>query len=109
MHRSTLDWSERSRSPHREMLEWYRSLIALRHRLPELTDGRRDQVHVSVDEDDGLIIVKRGRVTLVGTIGTKTLRFSSDGRLELSFPALQQRGNETFLPPDSCAVWVNRD
>ncbi len=109
MRRSTLDWSERARPPHREMLEWYRSLIALRRRLPELTDGRRDQVHVSVDEDDGLIIVKRGRVTLVGNIGTKTLRFSSDGRLELSFPELQRRGAETSLPPDSCAVWVNRD
>ena len=41
MERSVLDWVERERSPHRELLQWYRALLALRHELPELTNGRR--------------------------------------------------------------------
>ena len=130
MARSRLDWSERSKPPHREMLEWYRSLIALRHRLPELTDGRREQVQVSVDEAAGLITVKRGRVTLMGNIGNQSARVPTPpGRLELCFPLpagtserpptakaegdLSERDKEgqgegkTVLPPDSCALWLH--
>lgn len=46
--RSCLDWSERAREPHAELLAWYRRLIALRHAEPELTDPALDAVHVSV-------------------------------------------------------------
>ena len=44
--RSKLDWTEPARDPHRSLLEWYRSLIALRRAEPALTDGRRDRVDV---------------------------------------------------------------
>ncbi len=44
---STLDWSERDRSPHAELLAWHRALLALRrHRVPP-----RSRTVVAHDDD----------------------------------------------------------
>jgi len=37
--RSVLDWAEPDKPEHRELLDWYRALIALRRAEPELADG----------------------------------------------------------------------
>jgi maltooligosyltrehalose trehalohydrolase len=42
--RSCLDWTEPDRPGHRELLEWYRALIALRRSEPALSDPRLDRV-----------------------------------------------------------------
>ncbi len=42
--RSVLDWSEPDRPEHRELLAWYRDLIALRRAEPALSDPRLDTV-----------------------------------------------------------------
>ncbi|SDO54279.1 malto-oligosyltrehalose trehalohydrolase [Actinacidiphila guanduensis] len=42
--RSCLDWTEPDRPVHRELLEWYRALIALRRSEPALSDPRLDRV-----------------------------------------------------------------
>jgi maltooligosyltrehalose trehalohydrolase len=62
--RSKLDWSEVDRDEHGEMLQWYRKLIRLRRRLPQLTDGRLDLVSTSFSEDDQWLVVKRSQVTI---------------------------------------------
>jgi maltooligosyltrehalose trehalohydrolase len=46
-HRSCLDWSEPGKAGHRELLEWYRSLIALRRAEPALTDPQLDAVEAT--------------------------------------------------------------
>ena len=46
--RSQLRWDEVRESPHRELLDWYRSLIALRHRLPPATKPVGQDVQVDV-------------------------------------------------------------
>ncbi len=61
--RSRLRWNELSEPAHKEMLEWYRRLIALRRETPELRDGRLDRVEVRV-EGQRLEMV-RGPVTVV--------------------------------------------
>jgi maltooligosyltrehalose trehalohydrolase len=63
--RSRLDWSEPERSPHREMLAWYRTLIKLRRDEPDLADPRLDLVSVEYDEDAQWIIVHRGAFRVV--------------------------------------------
>jgi maltooligosyltrehalose trehalohydrolase len=63
--RSKLDWSERSRPPHAGLLEWYRSLIALRRRLPDLGTGRLDTVRTRWSEDPPWLVVERGAVMVV--------------------------------------------
>jgi maltooligosyltrehalose trehalohydrolase len=60
--RSKLDWDEPSKEPHGEMLRWYRSLIELRRRLPDLTDGRIERTKVSFDEDERRLTMTRGSV-----------------------------------------------
>jgi maltooligosyltrehalose trehalohydrolase len=59
---SRLDWDEPGREPHRAMLDWYRSLIALRRARPELTDPRLDRVDCAHDESAGWLVVHRGAV-----------------------------------------------
>ena len=62
---SRLDWTELDRSPHREMLAWYRTLIQLRRDEPELGDPRLDRVSVDFDEDARWLVVHRGRFRVV--------------------------------------------
>lgn len=42
--RSCLDWAEAEKPAHRELLEWYRALIALRRAEPALTSPQLDTV-----------------------------------------------------------------
>ena len=63
--RSRLDWTELERSPHHEMLAWYRVLIRLRRAHPDLTDPRLERVAVSYDEDAGWFVLHRGRLRVV--------------------------------------------
>jgi maltooligosyltrehalose trehalohydrolase len=71
--RSKLDWGEVSQPEHASMLAWYRDLISLRRRLPELSDGRREAVEVSCDEAQGWLVVSRGTVTVAANFGTETV------------------------------------
>ena len=67
--RSKLDWPERDRGGYRELLAWYRELIALRRFWPELTDLRLEQVHVDYDEDGRWLVVARGRLRIAASLG----------------------------------------
>ncbi|QGG42091.1 malto-oligosyltrehalose trehalohydrolase [Aeromicrobium yanjiei] len=58
--RSTLDWSEPTSAGHREVLETYRSLIALRREHPELADPSLDGFRVEVADDDSWLVMHRG-------------------------------------------------
>ncbi len=62
---STLDWGELDQERHASLLAWTRDLIALRRARPELSDGRRDQVRVTYDEDARWIVVRRGAIAVV--------------------------------------------
>jgi maltooligosyltrehalose trehalohydrolase len=63
--RSVLRWPERDHNGHARMLAWYRDLIALRRRVPELTDGRLDAVQVRFDEDARWLVMARGPLRVV--------------------------------------------
>jgi maltooligosyltrehalose trehalohydrolase len=57
---SVLDWSQRGEGEHGRMLAWYRSLIDLRRRVPQLRSGRLDEVAVRWDDDARWLVVARG-------------------------------------------------
>jgi malto-oligosyltrehalose trehalohydrolase len=67
--RSKLDWSQPDRGPYRALLDWYRSLLALRRSLPELTDPRLDQVRAEFDEDARWLLVHRGALRIAANLG----------------------------------------
>ena len=59
--RSMLDWSERERKPHADMLAWYRALIDLRRSNGELCASRWPKPPVAYDEQGQWLCFRRGR------------------------------------------------
>ena len=72
--RSKLDWSQPGSEPHAGLLAWYRELIALRRARPELTDPRLDRVSAACDEEARWLVVTRGRLLIVASLGGVPLR-----------------------------------
>jgi maltooligosyltrehalose trehalohydrolase len=68
-----LDWDERTRPPHREVHDWYRTLLRLRRTEPDL---HGHDVSVQVDEDAGTLLMRRGQLAVLVNL--------SDG--EMPFP-----------------------
>ncbi|NEA34914.1 malto-oligosyltrehalose trehalohydrolase [Streptomyces sp. SID13031] len=60
---SVLDWTEVDESPHRELLRWYRDLLALRARNEDLRDDRLTSVEVW--SDDSWLVIRRGTLRVV--------------------------------------------
>ena len=80
---STLDWDELGEQRHANLLAWYRDLIALRRTRLELSDGRRDHVQVTYDQDARVLVVRRGRTVVACNL--------SDARQEMSVPGSPQQ------------------
>ncbi|WP_433165201.1 malto-oligosyltrehalose trehalohydrolase [Kribbella sp. CA-247076] len=62
---SVLDWSEVNEPPHAELLSWYRDLLALRARTPDLRDDRLASVGIAYDADGNWLVVTRGAFRIV--------------------------------------------
>ena len=67
--RSKLAWDERDEAPHAEILAWYRDLLALRRREPDLTDPRLERVRVAADPATATLEVRRGRILVAANLG----------------------------------------
>ncbi|HUD76426.1 MAG TPA: malto-oligosyltrehalose trehalohydrolase [Streptosporangiaceae bacterium] len=106
--RSRLDWSEPGAPPHRELLAWYRELIALRRSWPELTDPRLDQVRVRFNEAARWLVVERGRLCVAANLGQSARRVPVAGSghrlLAASDAGISLGGGRILLPPSSLAV-----
>ncbi|MHA7839194.1 MAG: malto-oligosyltrehalose trehalohydrolase [bacterium] len=104
---SRLRWEERSDSPHREMLDWYRALIALRRASPDLADGRLDRMDVRRDDSARTLRVERSSIVVAANFDDRPQRVEvGAGRSLLlgSEPGIRLAGGEVELPPESCAV-----
>ncbi len=77
---SQLDWKEPAGEREQALLAWTRDLIALRKSRPELTDGRRDRVLVTYDEDERWLVVRRGRVAVACNLSAERRRVPVPGR-----------------------------
>ncbi len=108
--RSKLRWDEVSSGDHATLLAWYRALIQLRHRYPELADGRLDHAQVSFDEGHRWLSCRRGRVTVAFNVGHEDLRIGVHGdHVELaSTESLRLERGDLVLPPESVAIVVGR-
>jgi maltooligosyltrehalose trehalohydrolase len=104
--RSKLDWDEVSRSPHRELLDWHRRLIALRRSTPALTDGRFDDVAVHHDEDRRWLVVTKGPLTVACNFGPQEVTVTvPPGEMVLaSDSAATLDGDRAVLPAESVIV-----
>jgi maltooligosyltrehalose trehalohydrolase len=68
---STLDWTELEQQRAQSLLAWYRDLLALRRSRRELSDGRREQVEVSYDEQARWLVVRRGSVAVACNLSSE--------------------------------------
>jgi maltooligosyltrehalose trehalohydrolase len=62
--RSRLDWDERSRHPHSEIMAWHRALIELRRVHPAFADDRLGQLEVRFDEQRRWLTLVRPGVVI---------------------------------------------
>jgi maltooligosyltrehalose trehalohydrolase len=108
--RSKLDWAERDKPGHAEMLDLYRRLIALRKRHPDLSDPRLDEVQVW--HGDQYLVMRRGRcavaVNLAPVAQTVSLRATPSGVLLATEPGLQLLRDRVEMPPESAVVLAYR-
>ncbi|HEX6470447.1 MAG TPA: malto-oligosyltrehalose trehalohydrolase [Streptosporangiaceae bacterium] len=83
--RSILDWAEQDKPGHRELLDWYRALIALRRAHPELTDPRLTEMGVEFDEVARWLVMTRGRLRVAANLGADSARLPDlDGAVLLT-------------------------
>jgi maltooligosyltrehalose trehalohydrolase len=105
---SRLKWDEISQPDHAEMLEWYRSLIRLRHDVPEFTSGRLDHVNVRYDAERSWLVVDRDDVLVVCNLSStdQTIPLNGDRRpvLLASKPGLRMDGGQLSLPAETVAI-----
>ncbi len=106
--RSKLDWSQPGREPNRDILAWYRELIALRRVRPELTDPRLDRVRADYDDQDRWLVVHRGRLRITANLSPSPQRLPlgapGTGVLAASSPDVKLDGDAVAMPPATFAV-----
>ena len=105
--RSRLNWQEAGEGRHKEMLDWYRALIALRRRSAALNDGDLRHVTVRSSETDRWLVMDRGRVQVLANLGRQEASFEvPEGfRVALVSREIPRIGAGTIvLPPITLAV-----
>lgn len=107
--RSVLYWDERAFDPHQSILQWFRQMIDLRKRFPDLKDGRLDRVRVEFSESEGWLVIARGALVLACNLGETKQELPVAGMQSVSLlfcsatnPVSKSAGIE--LPPDSAAI-----
>jgi maltooligosyltrehalose trehalohydrolase len=103
-----LDWDERAREPHASLLRWHHDLIALRRRVPELRDGRRERTQPRYDERGAWLTYERGPLTIASSFATEARRIPLNRPHErvalASSERIQWDATEVTLPPDAVAI-----
>jgi len=103
--RSKLDWGERERPPHRDLLTLYRELIALRRTEPEFTDSDFGILSADWDDDEGWFVLRQGGVQVLVNLGDRARVFSGTAEvLVRTSPGITVGATGIELPPDSAAV-----
>ncbi len=106
---SKLNWEEPALDLHQEVLQWYRSLIELRCRLPDLKDGHIDRTKVHFDKTESWLVMTRGDVSVFCNFAEKpriiTIPVKPEGEIILaSEGGITKSKNSISLPPESAAI-----
>jgi maltooligosyltrehalose trehalohydrolase len=77
--RSRLDWDERVRAPHADLLAWYRALIMLRRLEPALSAGPLDGIRADADDAAGWLQLRRPPFTIAANLSDHAQAIPSSG------------------------------
>ncbi|MFJ9409647.1 malto-oligosyltrehalose trehalohydrolase [Streptomyces sp. NPDC101393] len=107
--RCVLDRSALSAAPHAALWEWHRTLIALRHEQPALTDPDPAATHVAFDERARWLLLDRGPLRIAVNLAedaTAAIAVGPAGRVLAAWPDPQLPGDDGLLrlPPASVVV-----
>jgi maltooligosyltrehalose trehalohydrolase len=106
--RSKLNWSELEVEPHKAILQWYRRLIRLRMRTPELRDGAMENVKVAYDQQAQWLMMKRGSIIVAFSLARQAQKIAlepGDSRqLLIASEGVSLKSGGVDLPPDSVAI-----
>jgi maltooligosyltrehalose trehalohydrolase len=78
---AVLDWHEADSPGHRDLLDLYRRLIALRAAEPDLRDPNLAAVRVDFDEDARWLVVHRGAFRVVANLADQPRTLDVDGEI----------------------------
>jgi maltooligosyltrehalose trehalohydrolase len=105
---SKLDWKEPQDERGARLLAWYRDLIALRRNRLDLSDGRRDRVRVTYDEQARWLVVRRGSTAVACNLSSERqpvpLPGTPDGVLLASSHGFVFRDGVVEIDGESVAV-----
>lgn len=102
--RSVLRWDERSDPRRAELLEWHRTLLALRRRLPVRAGGRTPTEVPTEVSDDGAVVTQRcGPATVVANLGHDMVRVPVAGQLVCAHRATEDATGWS-IEPDGVVV-----
>ncbi len=100
-----LDWSEPAAGAHAEVLDLYRSLIALRRSEPDLADPDLARVHVDFDEDARWLVVHRRDLRVVANLaGAEQTIPVAASEILLATGDAQLAGAAVLLGAESAAI-----
>ncbi|HYY43868.1 MAG TPA: malto-oligosyltrehalose trehalohydrolase [Actinomycetota bacterium] len=107
--RCKLDWSEPAREPHSRILRWHKDLIRLRKSEPDLCDSGARATSVVHNEDEGWLVVRRGRITIACNFSSTERGVPLEGAEAIlcSAPPRKENGMTT-LPPKSVSVFQTK-
>ncbi|WP_160050251.1 MULTISPECIES: malto-oligosyltrehalose trehalohydrolase [unclassified Nocardiopsis] len=104
---AVLDWSQTGSEPHKQVLDTYRALIALRRREPELSDPRLDRFAVRASGGGRQLVLVRGGLRVVCNLDAEEAEVELDAEpreLLLSSDGPGFTGGAVTLPGFSFAV-----
>jgi maltooligosyltrehalose trehalohydrolase len=104
-HRSHLDWSEVEQSPHRELYELYRRLVALRETEPELTTPDFGMLSADFDDDAGWFVLRQGALEVLVNLGQTTWLAPGAATVLLATgEGVEATADSIRIPPETAAV-----
>ncbi|RAU92678.1 malto-oligosyltrehalose trehalohydrolase [Mycobacterium colombiense] len=101
---SKLDWAEIDTGEHARLHRLYRDLIALRRDDPDLADPWLEHLTVDYDEDQGWIVIARGRLRIACNLSAEQVRVPVSGELVLAWDEPAVHPDRTELPGHSFAI-----
>ncbi|MEV8506123.1 malto-oligosyltrehalose trehalohydrolase [Actinoplanes sp. NPDC051475] len=108
--RSKLDWSEREKPGHAEMLDLHKRLIALRREHADLSDPHLDRVEVW--HGDHFVVTRRGRCVVAANLAsvpqTVSLRSVPSKVLLATEPGVVLQRDRVELPAETAVVMFAR-
>jgi len=99
--RTRLRWDEIDHQSHRDVLHWYRALIALRNQYASHASA---DATIAFDDKAMTFCVRRGRLAVACNFGTSAQRISGNGTILLSSSPATFVGPSLMLPPESVAI-----